>query len=514
MSNPLAFSESTKKQYDILNKYDDETLSRMSTNEIPHYDQFVQHREPSLNTGLHPLPLQNMTQLDNQIHRSLDLLKQTDNLFVSNFNANSSFSKQINISDKPIIDSSNYPQRLIPTYDNFVPPRTPSLEVGLKPFPIKNMTILPNQIHNSLDLLHQPDQLNVSSYNKNSNYAKLDKNIVNSNSVEELEKTDVQFQGISQPFIPYPTYETPTALLNNFINDGTVDIIKEYICHINSIDRDINRYPNPFNFLVQFAPLSENIDASISRTFTNIRYIKIETSTLPRKHYINKTICDNDPDIAILFNNQQPLDNSSINDWTIIHAKFDINEYIINYTETKLDMGDIITTTYEAIYNVSTTTIITYKYKMSSYKLDFDKYCILYINDINDISQYSTDQNLSQAFNVLYPDILTEYTIYTDCRYVDKIYKFSELGNMSRMMLRITNSMGKDLTTNIKAYDNNISNLSDTMCSCTTDQYGNYKRNYKCICSYIRHPRYSRHQIDILFKLGIVETDFDKKPFN
>ena len=82
------------------------------------------------------------------------------------------------------------------------------------------------------------------------------------------------------------------------------------------------------------------------------------------------------------------------------------------------------------------------------------------------------------------------------------------------MLLRITNSMGKDLTTNIKAQDTNVPTLSDTRCTCTTDSYGNYSRNYKCICSYIRHPRYIKNQLDLMFKLGIVETDFDKRPFN
>jgi hypothetical protein len=621
--NPTTPENIFFKPYNTLNNYDPDTLDRMSdntvnfneqsgpeyiTNKIPHYSQFIQHRDPSLNFGLNPFPVQNMTVLPNQIHRSLDLLKQTDKMAISNFNANSDFntldrhfsqgitnpngklnqsntenafikqkqvtfssdsnltqsnstqfnstqfnSTQLNstidynpheynpnpyIHNNPEIEKNygivasndnsnneqNYKQRKIPTFDKFVSPRDPALEVGMISMPIQNMTVLPNQIHRSLDLLHQPDQMNVSNFNKYSNYVN-DSKIINDNDVEI--RAD-NFQGISQPFIPYPEHETPNALLNNFANDGRMDLVREYICHVNSINRDVKRYPNPFNFLVQLNPLSTTTDAAISRAFHNIRYIKIETGTLPRKYYLKKSVLEsNHTDITSLFSSTTgPADNSLISisgsipstNWAIIYSQFpstsNSNQKIIIYTNELDDQSDVMNVVYEAIYDITTYTTITYKYELSSYSLDSDKYSILYLNDINDVSQYSTDQNLSQAFNVLYPDTVSESTVYVDCRYVDKIYKFSELGNLTRMLLRLTNSMGKDLTTNVKAQDSNVSTLSDISCSCLTDQYGNYQRNYKCICSYIRHPRYIKNQLDLMFKLGIVETDFDKRPFN
>jgi hypothetical protein len=273
--------------------------------------------------------------------------------------------------------------------------------------------------------------------------------------------------------------------------------------------------------------LSTTTDASISKAFHNIRYIKIETGTLPRKYYLKKSVLgSNHTDITSLFSlTTKPSDNSLIpisgslpsSNWAIIYSEFpyslNTSQRIIIYTNELEDQSDIMTIVYEAIYDIGTGITTTYKYELSTYTLDSDKYSILYLNDINDVSQYSTDQNLSQAFNVLYPDIVSDTTVYVDCRYVDKIYKFSELGNLTRMLLRLTNSMGKNLTTNILAQDNNVSTLSDTTCSCFTDQYGNYQRNYKCVCSYIRHPRYIKNQLDLMFKLGIVETDFDKRPF-
>ena len=422
-----------------------------------------------------------------------------------------------------------YETRQIPVFSNFVSDREPSLNVGMKALPLQNMTVLPNQLQNSLDLLAQTDQLTISSYNKNSDIL-TKSNIVSSNIIDDPIS---KFQGVATPHIPYEEYDKPTAYFDNFNNNGRTDIIREYICHINSIDRDIRAFKNPFNFLVKCAPLAGDPNAAISRTFNNIRYIKIEAAVLPRKYFVSKNTHENHPKIISLFPNL-PNDNQVIsdtpNDWVIIHS-FDKSvknpnqtvKYIdrtIVYTKYETDIFAPMNISYECnMYcdmtnNNPTPVYTTYAYQMTNLSLENDKYNIVYLNDINDVSQFSTDLALSKAFNVLYPDYISGDSLYIDSKYVDKIFKFSELGNINRMMIRMANSLGKDLTININALDLNLKNLDSTTCSCSTDQYGNVKRDYKCICSYIRHPRYIKSQVDFMFKFGIVETDFDKRAFN
>ena len=109
----------------------------------------------------------------------------------------------------------------------------------------------------------------------------------------------------------------------------------------------------------------------------------------------------------------------------------------------------------------------------------------------------------------MYPDNTFGNSLYVDCHYTDKIFKFSELGNINRMLIRITNSLGQDINPNTKLYDYNVPTINSKTCTCTADV-----KDYKCLCTYIRHPRYSKTQIDIMFKFGIIETDFDKRVFN
>jgi len=435
-------------------------------------------------------------------------------------NQESNFDSSANINE---ISSNNKVRQVQPSSD-FFNIRNPSLNVGLSPGIIRNNTILPNQLKNSLDLLAQTEQLTISNMNKNSNILD-NSHIISSN---ELNETFDNFQGVSVPYTPYDDYNKPQSYFNNFNGSGRTDIIKEYICHVNSIDRDIKQYPNPFKFFVKFAPLAGDKDASISRTFSNIRYLKIETAVLPRRYYVSKEKSDNNDEIVKLFNKyisdkSLPLDNKIIattEKLVIIYARFDKdnNKVIINYTKYDSDISKPVTECYEAILKISDNNynddITTYKYTLTSITIEHDKYTLIYINDINDVSNFSTDDVLSKAFNVMFPDIIYGDNLYVDCRYADKIYKYTELGNMKNMRLTLTDSTGKELTVNIKALDFNVSTINSVNCSCREDSNGNLIRDYKCICNYIRHPRYLKNQIDIMFKFGIVETDFDKRAFN
>jgi hypothetical protein len=512
MNSQNAFSKITNMT-DIPNNILNNFRPISDVNIESSYMKTVLPREPSLNIGLNYLPIKNNTILPNQLTNSLDLLAQTE-LAISGYNKKTKgLTELIQNDDNEVVDNSE--TRQIPSYANFVQPRDPSLNVGLVADPIKNMTILPNQVSNSLDFLVQNDKMAYADYNKKSNYVKTS-NIISTNDIKEPIS---KFQGVATPYIPYPELGNPTSNFDNFNGSGRADIIREYICHVNSIDRDIKRYPNPFNFLVKCAPTTGDNDAAISRTFMNIRYIKIEAVVLPRKYYITKRVVANNNDIVNLFiGSLLPESNKVLNfggtSFVIIYSNTEMDKKTINYTIYEPDISKSITTSYECVFNILTNEYTTYLYELNNISLENDKYTILYLNDINDVSNFSTDKALSNAFNVLYPDITNGDFLYTDTNYVDKIYKYSELGNLNRMLLRLTDSTGKDLTTNTKALDYNVPTINDYTCSCGKDNDGNIVRDYKCICNYIRHPKYLKMQIDIMFKFGIIETDFDKRVFN
>ena len=494
----------------------------------------------TINTNLNNRMMSNVRQEQtyeqfnsNQLNNSLNLLSQTEE-FVLPREPSLNFSIETlpyqNPTSKPIINNSTLDfstttklESNIQPFSEYVIPREQPLNFGMEHLPYQNPTAKPVMNNNHLDF---STQLNLPNMNKNIGP---NKTIISTNDIKEpIEK----FQGVAVPHIPYDEYKKPDAYFNNFTENGRSDIIREYIVHINSIDRDVFKYPSPFNFLVRCAPLAGDNNASILRTFENIRYIKVETGVLPLKYYLKKTTSNNLPtNILATFTATLPSSNDVIVDtgvnWVIIYAKDYTNatsttytdEYtkyanskVIVYTQQILDYGTKMTECYESIYKNSVAT--TYKYELSNQSLEKDKYTIMYLNDITDISNFSTDKNLANAFNVLYPDLFESNSLYVDCYYVEKIYKYSNLGNLDRMLLNLSNSMGKQLTTNLLAQDDKLSNFDNTKCTCTTDSNGNIVRDYKCICSYIRHPRYIYHQVNFMFKLGIIETDMSIRAFS
>ena len=461
--------------------------------EIPDFTNFVQPREPSLNFGMASLPIPNQSGLSNQLSRSLDLLAQTDQLTISGYNKNSNMS-EINDSNS----NSNINVREVPQFGQFIESREPSLNFGMKALPVPNQTVLSNQLSNSLDLATEEA---VSNYNKKSSM-KLDTGF--------NEVSNILPGGIAKPFVPYPEYEKPTGFFDNFANKGRTDIVREYITHINSIDRDIIKYPNPFQYLVRCAPVSDSSqkDAYISRTFINIKYIKIEMAVLPRQYYMIQASAINDPIIIALFDTiPLPQSNTGVGTYKIIYSTNDT----INYTTYNADLSVPVTVVYSATKDIITGLITTTSYTLSNVSLETDKYTIIYLNDINDVSNFSTDKTLMNAFNVFYPDAVSGNFLYVDTKYTDKVYKYSDLGNITRLNIRITNSLGRDLSVNVQSLDFNVPTLNNTTCTCTPETN---TRDYSCICSYPRHPKFTSFQNNIMFKFGIVETDFDKRVFN
>jgi hypothetical protein len=396
----------------------------------------------------------------------------------------------LNDSKKDIIPKSTPLNK--PNYLHNVLPQ----QVNMNPLSFRSDRV--NNINSSLDLLEKTDYLLNKSTIKDT-----------SNEIKDFDNSNTVKQG----FVPYDSFTKPEFLFNNINGDGRIDTIIEYIVHVNSSDRNISEYPNPFKYKVNFLTTSSDKNATIQKSFTNVRYIKIETCTFPRLYKLSKTQISTNPLINPLFDN---LPNSNYNfimndiNYTVIISYNLSNKLIINYTETLLDPYECMTKCYETIKINNSYT--TFKYEIINKKLDNEKYIVASINEINNVSSFSTDKLLSTAFTVLYPENVNETTLYTESKLCEKIYKYSDLGNINKITLSLYDPLGKLLDINTKALDMDINLIN--YCNCSTDNNGNNIRNYSCICSYIRHPLYTKFQNNIMFKIGVVETTTDKRMFN
>ena len=92
---------------------------------------------------------------------------------------------------------------------------------------------------------------------------------------------------------------------------------------------------------------------------------------------------------------------------------------------------------------------------------------------------------------------------------VDKIYRFSDLGHIKKLTISFSDNVGNKLSlrTNLNTDSWVLMDPKDVV-----DTNGD--PTAKSPSLYIRHPYHSDYQHHLLFKLGTIENEIDKKVFH
>ncbi|ARF10813.1 hypothetical protein Hokovirus_3_86 [Hokovirus HKV1] len=133
------------------------------------------------------------------------------------------------------------------------------------------------------------------------------------NGLQGLSKTNnYGMNNYDRTFTPNKTLLDPINTTNKgelLHNNVNTDVLNEntieYRINIDSYDRNINNYPSPFDFVVNFTNGNIKDSANIGLTLNNIQYIRIETVIMPM--FIT-TKCNNNKNCQIF------KDNDSYND--------------------------------------------------------------------------------------------------------------------------------------------------------------------------------------------------------
>lgn len=226
------------------------------------------------------------------------------------------------------------------------------------------------------------------------------------------------------PVINRQDYRNQYNTLHNNLQDNLInEHITEYRINIDSIDRDITAYPNPFDFTVTFAPPSRQAikekvyinpddpskgktikttyingapEPSINREFKNVKFVKIESIILPKYNRIIKTPIANEPSEPIEF------------------------EYFIDGNNS----------------------------------IDSDRFVILNIPELRNFNTFGTNTALENGF-ILYTDRQYE-TFYSGLSYYSsRTFDDNALGNITRLNFKLKTSRGEQLKLGIYDKDGN-----------------------------------------------------------
>ncbi len=278
---------------------------------------------------------------------------------------------------------------------------------------------------------------------------------------------------VNQPFIEKMDFANKNSLLHNNVNENTlVEQIIEYFINIDSSDRSITAYPNPFKFTVTFGGMAPTVEKKtfvkknfnsagtvneskyinkkieyegtpgpiINREFRNVKYMRIDYLILPKTNILDDSITPSD------------ISNS-------FSGSCDVNTYCLSTKESDR---------------------IAYKYK----------YLILRVNEIKSDKILGTNRNLENDTFILYPDKFmgANHVMWLPTSGT-RSYKNSNLENLSRLTFEILSPKGELLY--VFDSDGKIIDIANINNPCVED----------CIKENI--------QINIALVFGIVENELN-----
>ena len=358
---------------------------------------------------------------------------------------------------------------------------------------------------------------------------------INNDNITSKEEFDEKSM-IHTPYTPLDKFDKVDIVFKN-VNENKVqvDVLNEFIVNIDSADRNTTYYPNPFKLRVLFNAGSDlgtspGADLKILRSFENIKYLRLETTTLPR--YYQLKLLDVSTTTKITDSNEKTIidavrthihsvkDTTSVAFQTYIVGYSPPTNYTVQFVAYKYTSAtninaklSIVTPSnvsiaYELQYaGANDTTFITSRYTIDTTKdLSKDRYLMVNLDEITDNTQNSTSGK--NQYNYLYPDYITDYYFYGDNHFVDKIFKNAKLGMIKNLTITLSDSFGNLIQGG--KYMDTVDSTTDTLS--TTDTITS-TTVYNDSLTYIRHPYYRLFQLTLMFKVGCYETEIDKKIF-
>lgn len=301
-------------------------------------------------------------------------------------------------------------------------------------------------------------------------------------------------------FMPDTTNKHIT-LYDNLNENLQKETIKEYRLNVDSIDRDIKIYPDPFNYIVNLGPITNSgINSTVAKPNlkqdlkTELKYQKKKHLDI-KKNYLeqeerryqemtNADLTDAIPSEIFVFDNPQAIKEYTIN-LTRTFNPFIIRDFKnVNYI--RLDCAVIPKYTsicinecwdfcrkthhkknyfrdeYERIRDY---VILNDRYipdERNEYNPLGDRFVQIYIKELQSTRNFGTNPTTDKSFLLIYDKTLGALYLKLIPYSATKVYKESLLGNITKLSIQFYDSWGNPLKINTEGIDYEINQISQT----------------------------------------------------
>lgn len=340
------------------------------------------------------------------------------------------------------------------------------------------------------------------------------KNVVNSNTFRN--KSNPLSFGV--PVIRQEQYETPNLLFNNVSNDVVKQTVEHFYIHIDSSDRDITTYTNPFSYRVRLNPIGTDSEPYLvsARVFENVKSVKVCNGIIPKLYDLTKTtiaqsgtvfsyisgkmsVATTDDEISALLDTTETVGSNTVTYVNIPSTRSTTSPYLLTEWTIEFIIDLDTSVLYSYTYTDSAVTYVKYQYDTTKILSD-DRFILLDITELKDTNEYATNSDVAKSFAVLYPDTTYDYFYHVRTYGINRHFKSDDLQKLSRLTVSFKDSFGTSLSVSNLNFD--ITTGRACVCSSST--------NYRCAHNYIRHPYYHKLQHSFVLKLEVDEVNINK----
>ena len=363
------------------------------------------------------------------------------------------------------------------------------------------------------------------------------------NNITQNNKVDFENSDNLGRFIYEQEYVNRPLIDNNIFEEVRNEFIEEKDIIIDTMDRDTTLYPNIFDFRVKLGSTDTTPGPSIHRSLNNIKYLKLVKCIFPDNYKIKKsnhTETNLQNCIGDFINTYSSDLNSNTNQYDATHTNSGETIYIIHYYTSDgvftIDYYRLDTTTnapdyknvYSAVVNTTpltaTNTINSHdiynKDNNDEFQVEKGRFYQLHIDQLPKNNELSTNNSVRNSFSVLFPAKEDDrgFNI-LDAMETDKIFRFSNLGTFNTMNIQILNCAGDlvngdnssiwntELIDSEKKSGKNIKNTN-------VNTMNDFPSSFRTASKYLRHPLSWKLQAHLIFTIGEIRIEINKKTFN
>ena len=359
--------------------------------------------------------------------------------------------------------------------------------------------------------------LNKIDITANSNYSNV-RSLINSGAGVTLTNTDDYNKKISgSGETIYVVFYPITSIINN-VNVNPID----YPGSVNPINVDVNE--------TVVSSLTSEFTFNESSSSDIILISNANNRFKPSNGFIKGNIVEIIGTTNFNFNasiNSVSLDGSSISvnfmNLTTNRKNLDPENGTIKVyrklVENQIDYLRVVNGSidYKTVYSYDIANSKYFMYsKNEDSQIESGRFFQLQIDELESNHDLSTGSNVNKCFSLLYPSREDNRGFNNlDTLDTDKIYKFSDLKNVSSLTIKIKDCVGDLLDNKFTLNNFNLDNRNNPKNIINNNDTSNdiYNNSFRSASKYIRHPLSWNMQAQLIFNIGEVKIEQNKKNF-